>query len=445
MYVYNHNTSDNSITLNFKILGAAAGDQAGAALSTAGYFHQDSSQTATPLPTPDIVVGAPGANSAYVVYGNATGDVSLANLAGKGITIHDATTGDQFGFAVAGGGDYHASTDHHADIIVGAPGTANSEGAAYVIFGSATPADIADISSGSFNGFKITGAAAGDQFGYAVADLGDVNGDGYDDFAIGAPGANNGAGAVYVVYGNPSLASVSLSALESGSGGFVVHGTVANGHLGHSVASAGDVDGDGRNDILIGAPNVSINEQIDNGVGYVVLGSDSAHTLEADLTGFGPGNEAGSSVATTGDSTGSGLAGYAAGAPHSYTAISNTANEGYYEFTSHSPAAGLVQGTSGNDDGSTSTLPALTGDSGPNNLDGLQGNDRMVGLGGGDHLIGGSGADTFVFSSSDAAGQNTIADFHTKLATAATAERDVIEIDNYAFGNSAASVLIYPR
>lgn len=431
VYVYHH-TANNGIALDFKILGTVADGQAGAALSTAGYFHQDSSQTGT---TPDIVVGAPGANSAYVVYGNATADVDLGNLAGKGVVIHDATSGDQFGFAVAGGGDYRASSDHHADIVVGAPGTASSEGAAYVIFGSSAPADIADISSGSFNGFKITGAAAGDQFGYAVAHLGDVNGDGYDDFAIGAPGANGGAGAVYVVYGSPNLASVSLSALESGSGGFVVHGSVAGGHLGYSVASAGDADGDGRDDILIGAPNVSSNEKIDNGTAYLVLGSHAGTFTVSDtdvvLTGDRPGNELGSSVATTGDSSGSGLAGYAAGAPHSYDAISNTANSGYYASTGHGADGSLVQGTNGNDNGSGMNPPALTGTADPDNLDGLQGSDRIVGLGGGDHLIGGSGADTFVFSAADPSGHNTIADFHAALATAATAQRDIIEIDSY--------------
>src|SRR5262245_27855556 len=109
------------------------------------------------------------------------------------------------------------------------------------------------------NGFKINGVAAYDVSGYSVASAGDVNGDGFDDLIIGAYRADpNGeqSGASYVVFGSDQgfAANLNLSTLD-GSNGFKLSGVATYDWSGFSVASAGDVNGDGFDDVIIGSPN----------------------------------------------------------------------------------------------------------------------------------------------------------------------------------------------
>src|SRR4028119_589358 len=114
------------------------------------------------------------------------------------------------------------------------------------------------------NGFAINGIAALDRSGTSVSSAGDVNGDGFDDLIIGATGADpNGliyAGQSYVVFGSNSgfAAGLNLSTL-SGSNGFAINGIAASDSSGSSVSSAGDVNGDGFDDLIIGARTASRN------------------------------------------------------------------------------------------------------------------------------------------------------------------------------------------
>jgi hypothetical protein len=116
--------------------------------------------------------------------------------------------------------------------------------------------DLADL-NGS-NGFVINGINAYDYSGSSVSNAGDINGDGFDDLIIGAPNADpngqNYAGESYVVFGSSGGFSANLNLSDlNGSNGFVINGIDALDFSGTSVSSAGDVNGDGFDDIIIGA------------------------------------------------------------------------------------------------------------------------------------------------------------------------------------------------
>src|SRR4028119_1835166 len=108
------------------------------------------------------------------------------------------------------------------------------------------------------NGFAINGIADGDQSGSSVSSAGDVNGDGFDDLIIGAryadPNGINAAGQSYVVFGSNSGFGADLNLWDlDGSKGFAINGIAAGDISGRSVSSAGDVNGDGFDDLIIGA------------------------------------------------------------------------------------------------------------------------------------------------------------------------------------------------
>jgi hypothetical protein len=135
------------------------------------------------------------------------------------------------------------------------------------------------------NGFRLDGVAAYDQSGFSVSSAGDVNGDGFDDLIIGAEYADpNGSssGSSYVVFGRAGgfASSLVLSALD-GSNGFRLNGVAADDFSGGSVSSAGDVNGDGFDDLIVGAPEADPNGA-NSGSSYVVFGKADgfAATLE---------------------------------------------------------------------------------------------------------------------------------------------------------------------
>ena len=205
--------------------------------------------------------------SAYLVLGGTdTRSVDLADLGDRGFRIDGAATGDLLGSSVDGAGDVNA--DGYDDLLIGARSAENNDrdfsGSAYVVFGGDTaPLDLADLGN---RGFRIDGAAAQDRSGSSVAGARDVNGDGYDDVVIGSPGAGNnghdGSGSAYVVFGG-STNDVDLADLADR--GFRIDGTA---QLGVSVASAGDVNADGFDDLLLGSWGE------DAGAAYVVFGGN---------------------------------------------------------------------------------------------------------------------------------------------------------------------------
>src|SRR5205823_7713383 len=121
--------------------------------------------------------------------------------------------------------------------------------------------------------------AADDQSGRSVASAGDVNGDGFADLIVGANGADpngSGSGASYVVFGQATgfAANLDLSSLD-GTNGFKLNGVAGRDDSGRSVASAGDVNGDGFDDLIVGAL-VADPHGTASGASYVVFGHASA-------------------------------------------------------------------------------------------------------------------------------------------------------------------------
>ncbi len=112
------------------------------------------------------------------------------------------------------------------------------------------------------NGFALNGVAAGNRSGSSVSNAGDINGDGIDDLIIGAPEPNSsGSGTSYVVFGGTEVGATGTLELSSldGSNGFALNGVATGDRLGSSVSNAGDINGDGIDDLIIGAPDADPN------------------------------------------------------------------------------------------------------------------------------------------------------------------------------------------
>lgn len=174
-----------------------------------------------------------------------------------GLTIRGVPHSN-LGFALAAAGDVNG--DGLKDIVAGSP-YIDGFGAAYVIFGAQKGRAGLQVSElDGTNGFVVTGLERYGFFGAGAAGAGDVNGDGLDDVAFGAPRSGKSerrdAGEAFVVFGRPGGFPASLKAKEiDGSNGFRILGSVPEGGVGGAVAGAGDVNGDGFGDFLIGGSN----------------------------------------------------------------------------------------------------------------------------------------------------------------------------------------------
>jgi len=342
----------------------AEGDQAGASfgytVATAGDVNGDGYS--------DVIVGAnqydngeTGEGRAFLYLGSASGLSATASWTAEG-----NQTGAGFGWSVATAGDVNG--DGYGDVIVGGCGYDNgqfNEGRAYLYLGSAsglsanaawtaesdqfeayfgrsvaTAGDVngdgysdviiganfydngqadegrAFLYLGSASGLSATASwtAEGDQdaasFGYTVATAGDVNGDGYSDVIVGAYLYDNGEtdeGRVFVYLGSASGLS--------GAASWTAEGDQAGASFGWSVATAGDVNGDGYSDVIVGAYQYD-NGETDEGRAYLYLGSASGLSATASWTAESDqaGAEFGWSVATAGDVNGDGYSDVIVGA-----------------------------------------------------------------------------------------------------------------------------------
>ncbi len=245
--------------------------------------------------TPDFMISTPGILSYYLstgyvtVYSGATGGV-LHSLVG-------AVPGDRFGFDVSEAGD--VNNDGFDDFIVGIPHDATNglySGAAMVYSGV----------DGSVL-YTYQGNAAGRAVGFSVAGLGDINNDGFDDFAVGKPSATPSS------LSAPGTGRITV---YSGIDGSVIraHVGVAGSQMGEEIANAGDVDGDGVNDILAGQPRFQTNASTGGSRGRTQVFSGADGTLLHTVTGTLATDIAGVSVDGVGDVNGDGLADFIVGA-----------------------------------------------------------------------------------------------------------------------------------
>lgn len=309
----------------FRLNGASVGDLSGSSVSDAGDVNGDGFG--------DLIVGAPGADpsgrdagAGYVIFGKAGGfapDLNLSMLDGSdGFKLSGVAANNRAGNPVSSAGDVNG--DGFDDLLIGAP-HAEGSGVSYVLFGKAAGfAPNVDLSTlDGTNGFKIPGLAPGkgNQFGTSVSNAGDVNGDGLGDMIIGAPSADPAgylSGASYVVFGRPGgfPPELNISTLD-GTNGFMLSGSAASERSGSSVSTAGDVNGDGLDDLIIGAPFASANNTR-AGVSYIVFGRESGFGPKVDLStlngdngfrvsGVSTSDYSGKSVSAAGDVNGDGF------------------------------------------------------------------------------------------------------------------------------------------
>jgi hypothetical protein len=264
-------------------IGEVGVDLFGVTVSSAGDVNGDGYE--------DIIIGAPfndaggvNAGRAYIFFGGTAMD-SIAD-----VVLTGEAAGDIFGISVSSAGDVNG--DSYDDVIVGAQensagGTA--AGRVYIYFGGELMDDTADI--------IMTGTTPNNFFGKCVAGAGDVNGDGYDDVLASAPYNNNSTGITYIFYGGLLMDTIP---------DVVMIGENLVQYFGSSIASAGDVNGDSFADVLIGGAYNSSSTSA--GKAYLYLGGVSMDsTADVVMNGEMISDRFGYSVSSAGDVNGDGF------------------------------------------------------------------------------------------------------------------------------------------
>ena len=298
-YVYHGSPSGLSSTPSWTAESNQAGAQMGLSVSTAGDVNGDRYA--------DVIVGAhlydngeTDEGRAYVYHGSPSGLSSAAAW-----TTESDQTGASFGSSVSAAGDVNG--DGYADVIVGAhlyDNFQSNEGRAYLYVGSS-----GGLSSATFR--ILESNQTGAYFGWSVSTAGDVNGDGYADVIIGAYNYDSGEpneGRAYVYHGSRYPPSASPS--------WTMESDQSNASFGYAVSAAGDVNGDGYADVIVGT-HLFDSGQTNEGRAYVYhgaaggLSSVPGSTKESNQVGAWFGQD----VSTAGDINGDGYADVIVGAP----------------------------------------------------------------------------------------------------------------------------------
>jgi hypothetical protein len=285
----------------------------------------------------DLVVGDPSNSSvaefagrAYLFHGPLTTNISSSSAVA---TISAEAFGDNLGFSVASAGDVNG--DGIDDILIGARSNDTNgiqSGRVYLFYGpvsgslSATSAD-AIIFGATFN-----------EVGRAVAPAGDLNGDGFDDIVLGTDIAGAGSRGQVFIFNGPLAGQRSVATANA-----IITGSFANESFGESVASAGDVNGDGTNDIIVGAPRFPL-DGAGTGRAYVfdgpVAGTLIATQANAIIFGEAVNDGFGRSVAAGGDINGDGIADVIVGADQLFGVGAGKA------YVLYGPLSGNIQAAS---------------------------------------------------------------------------------------------------
>jgi len=330
VYIYFGGSLMNNIA-DVIITGEAANNYFGISASSAGDVNGDSYS--------DVIVGAYGNSSktgkAYIYFGGS----SMNNIAD--VTMTGEAVNNYYGVSVSDAGDVNG--DSFSDVIVGAFINSSSTGRAYIYFGGSSMNNIADVT--------MTGGATNNYFGYSVSAAGDVNGDGYSDVIVGAYGYSSNTGRAYIFHGGSSM---------NNGADVTITGEATNNNFGWSVSSAGDINGDGYSDVVVGAWGYLINI----GRAYIYFGGSSMNnTADVTVTGEGTSNSFGYTVSTCGDVNGDGYSEVIVGA---YGNSSNNGRAYLYDYYPNGEITydiNMTGGAAGNYfGGSVSTAGDVNGD-----------------------------------------------------------------------------------
>ncbi|MEM8675857.1 MAG: hypothetical protein AAGF83_18585, partial [Cyanobacteria bacterium P01_G01_bin.67] len=431
----------------FKLRGIDPEDLLGTAISSAGDLNGDGFD--------DLAISASGAGrlitnefgftssdrrgEVVVLFGKSNGLNASTNLAllngNNGLIIEGKDPNDSLGATLSNAGDING--DGLDDLIIGSPdagealaspfanGDSDQRGEVYVVFGRSngfnSRFNIAEQLDG-IKGFVISGSGIEDNLGSSLSNAGDLNGDGIDDLILGAAHASvegeyTQEGQVYVIFGtqNSFGSQFELKNLN-GNNGFSISGIKPDDNLGNAV-SIGDFNGDGIDDLLIGANTAG--ETISaygydysdrRGEAYIIFGNRSGFTDQIDLTkldrnaglkivGLNSEDLLGSAVSIGGDLNGDGADDLIVSAPGVDLGGEYT-QEGtaYVVFgTPQATTPQIIQGTPYQDElFGGSGRDRIAGNNGNDTIVGNDGNDLLQGEGDRDYLLGGGGSDTLL-------------------------------------------------